>query len=214
MTTIETADPPDNDPRNNVTIPLNVHAEMRVEPESNITNPQTDTYGYGSISMPDDNGSCSIGGHLTKEACESADGTWTPNPANHDVFYQKDASVNFYTGRQTQLSNRFGMMHDGSLMLTSQDWSGINSNRKPQPVANYIKILANKTDNSLYYYTNDGTNDIEKRLVSSADATADGEEVNFNVVNSETITGTTINATTLNINGVEVDLDNLITEFD
>ena len=32
------------------------------------------------------------------------------------------------------------------------------------------------------------------------DATADGEEVNFNVVNSETITGTTINATTLNIN--------------
>lgn len=214
LTTIETADPPDNDPRNNVTIPLNVHAEMRVQPESNITNPQTDTYGYGSISMPDDNGSCSIGGHLTKEACESADGTWTPNPANHDVFYQKDASVNFYTGRQTQLSNRFGMMHDGSLMLTSQDWSGINSNRKPQPVANYIKILANKTDNSLYYYTNDGTNDIEKRLVSSADATADGEEVNFNVVNSETITGTTINATTLNINGVEVDLDNLITEFD
>ena len=87
LTTIETAVSPDSDPRNNVTIPLNVHAEMRVEPETSITNPQTDTYGYGSISMPDDNGSCSIGGHLTKEACESADGTWTPNPTNHNVFY-------------------------------------------------------------------------------------------------------------------------------
>ena len=38
--------------------------------------------------------------------------------------------------------------------------------------------------------------------------------VDSGVITGTTITGTTINATTLTINGVEVDLDNLITEFD
>ena len=230
LVNIETNDPADSDPRNNVTLPLSVHAEMTVEPEATITNPQTDTLGYGHTVMQDDNGSCNItddgtvsGGSVitTKAVCEATlvagetdvYGTWTDDPNDHNVYYQKDASVNFYTGRQKLLSNRFGMMHDGSLMLTSQDWSSY-SGREPEPIANYIKILAHKTDNSLYYYTNDGSSDIKKRIVSSAEATANGETVNFNVVNSETITGTTINATTLKINGVEVDLDNLITEFD
>ena len=227
VTTIDVGD--DGDPLNNVTIPLNVHAEMKIEPEATITNPQADNFGYGTISMPDDNGTCSIttdgaqGGSTinTQSACEAqlvqgetdVYGVWTANPNNQDVYYQKDASVNFYTGRQTQLSNRFGMMHDGSLMITSQDWS-THGDREPGAVANYIKILANKSDNSLYYYTNDGSNDIKKRIVSSATTTALGETVNFNIVNSGTITGDTINATTLNIGGVEVDLDNLITEFD
>ena len=215
---IETNPTPDSDPRNNVTIPLSVHAEMKVEPEATITNPQTDTYGYGFVSMPDDNGSCDILEHLTKEACESAEGTWTPAPNDHNIFYQKDASVNFYTGRQTLLSNRFGMMHDGSLMLTSLEMTGNNSSRKPVPIQNYIKILANKSDNSLYYYTNDGSSDIEKRIVSSAVSIEEGEIVNFKEVHSDIISGTTISgnieATTLKIDGVEVDLDNLITEFD
>ena len=187
VTTIDVGD--DGDPLNNVTIPLNVHAEMKIEPEATITNPQADNFGYGTISMPDDNGTCSIttdgaqGGSTinTQSACEAqlvqgetdVYGVWTANPNNQDVYYQKDASVNFYTGRQTQLSNRFGMMHDGSLMITSQDWS-THGDREPGAVANYIKILANKSDNSLYYYTNDGSNDIKKRIVSSATTTALG----------------------------------------
>ena len=247
VTLIDVGD--DSDPLNDVSIPFNVHAEMRVEPEANIENIQTNTFGYGHTAMPDNNGTCSIttdgaqsGSTITTQsACEAqlvsgeteVYGEWTADPNNQNVYYQKDASINFYTGRQTQLSNRFGFMHDGSLMLTSQDWSTF-TDREPGAVANYIKILAHKPDNSLYYYTKVGNDDIKKRIISSATTTALGETVIFNNVTSsaitgdtlegttitgttitgDTINGDTINATILKINGVEVDLDNLITEFD
>ena len=195
---------PDDDggTTNSVIIPSHVSAKITAQAEIDFTNPQSSQIG-------------SLISGLTREGEDDNN--------YHNIFYQKDTSINFYTGRQNSLNKNFSILHDGSLGLKPIDFTQSGyGDYEPSVLQGVVKIFANKTDNSLYYYTKpDASTIIKKKFVGTptnvgATPSADGEDVILKSVTTDLVTvgNSSLTNTTLTINGLVIDLDNLITEYD
>ena len=189
-----------------VNLPLHVHAKISAESTSNYDNTQTAIAGQSALS---------------RQGVDS-EGV---NTNFEDVFYQKDASIHFFTGRQNAIQKNFSVFHDGSLGIKPIDFSSNGtdlSTLEPIALTGITKMFANATDNSLYLYNKSGTDIVKNKLIygetvtvpTVGDPVITYSNVQFQDVTANDITASEIDVTTLKVGGLEIDLDNLITEYD
>ena len=190
-----------------VNLPLHVHAKISAESTLNFDNAQTAIAGQSALSRQgvDD------GGEDTQM---------------EDVFYQKDASIHFFTGRQNSIQKNFSVFHDGSLGIKPIDFSSNGtdlSSLEPQAITGITKLFSNITDNNIYLYNKSGSDTIKRKLLyesittvpSVGETTTVYSDVQFKDLTANDIyVNGELDVTTLKVGGLEIDLDNLITEYD
>ena len=141
------------------------------------------------------------------------------------MFYQKDASIHFFTGRQNSIQKNFSVFHDGSLGIKPIDFSSNGtdlSSLEPQAITGLTKMFADASDNSIYFYNKSGS-DVEKRKLlyesittvpTVGDPSTVYSDVQFKDITANDISANDLDVQSLTVGGLEIDLDNLITEYD
>ena len=189
-----------------VNLPLHVHAKISAESTLNYDNEQIAIAGASVLS---------------RQGVDSEG----ENTVMEDVFYQKDASLHFFTGRQNVIQKNFSVFHDGSIGIKPIDFSsnGVDlSTLEPQAITGFTKMFVNDSDNSLYLCRKSGVNTIKDKFLFAETITVPsvGEpeitysDVTFNDIIVNDILASELDVTTLKVGGFEIDLDNLITEYD